>query len=267
MYGLTERGSADPGYGARVRRDADAPRGGGRAGRRHAAQGADGRASSPRNRIGPVRDQYAGVGRRPGLYGAAAGAGAGTVRAGHQRAGLGDGAPRRSGGSTSPPTTSASGGCCPSVRGEKHEAYAITEEFAGSDVSALKATARRDGDEYVDQRHQVARHVVQPRRLRLRRGGAESASGDHVLLVVDLPWPGVEVVRTPHYSHNIADEHPIVAFNDVRVPVAHLVGTEGETDDVHPGLVPVRANDGGRAMRRRRATPGRRDDGVRAEPR
>ena len=34
----------------------------------------------------------------------------------------------------------------PAVRGEKHEAYAITEEFAGSDVSALEATARRDGD-------------------------------------------------------------------------------------------------------------------------
>jgi acyl-CoA dehydrogenase len=37
----------------------------------------------------------------------------------------------------------------PAVRGEKHEAYAITEEFAGSDVSALEATARRVGDEYV----------------------------------------------------------------------------------------------------------------------
>src|SRR6201991_929278 len=37
----------------------------------------------------------------------------------------------------------------PSVRGEKHEAYAITEEFAGSDVSELATTARRDGDEYV----------------------------------------------------------------------------------------------------------------------
>jgi alkylation response protein AidB-like acyl-CoA dehydrogenase len=52
--------------------------------------------------------------------------------------------------------------------------------------------------------------------------------GEHVLLVVDLPWPGVEVVRTPHYSHHIADEHPIVAFNGVRVPVQNLVGAEGE---------------------------------------
>ncbi len=37
----------------------------------------------------------------------------------------------------------------PAVRGERHECYAITEEFAGSDVSALEATARLDGDAYV----------------------------------------------------------------------------------------------------------------------
>jgi len=33
----------------------------------------------------------------------------------------------------------------PAVRGEREECYAITEEGAGSDVSALVATARRDG--------------------------------------------------------------------------------------------------------------------------
>ncbi len=37
----------------------------------------------------------------------------------------------------------------PTVRGEKVECYAITEEHAGSDVGELAATARRDGDEYV----------------------------------------------------------------------------------------------------------------------
>ncbi len=37
----------------------------------------------------------------------------------------------------------------PTIAGEKHECYAITEENAGSDVSDLEATARRDGDEYV----------------------------------------------------------------------------------------------------------------------
>ena len=117
----------------------------------------------------------------------------------------------------------------PSVRGEKHEAYAITEEFAGSDVSALTATARRDGDEYVidgTKWHVTSFNLADYVFVEAVLSEGEHA-GDHVLLVVDLPWPGVEVVRTPQYSHNIADEHPIVAFNQVRVPVANLVGEEG----------------------------------------
>ena len=118
----------------------------------------------------------------------------------------------------------------PAVRGEKHEAYAITEEFAGSDVSGLAATARRDGDEYVV--NGVKWHVTSFNladyvfvQAVLDNG---PFAGEHVLLVVDLPWPGVEVVRTPHYSHHIADEHPIVSFTDVRVPASHLVGSEGQ---------------------------------------
>ena len=35
----------------------------------------------------------------------------------------------------------------PTVRGERHECYAITEEGAGSDVDAIASTVRRDGDE------------------------------------------------------------------------------------------------------------------------
>ena len=118
----------------------------------------------------------------------------------------------------------------PTVRGEKHEAYAITEEFAGSDVSDLAATARREGDEYVI--NAVKWHVTSFNladyvfvQAVLENG---DHAGDHVLLVVDLPSPGVEVVRTPQYSHHIADEHPIVAFTDVRVPATHLVGAEGQ---------------------------------------
>ncbi|MBS1696303.1 MAG: acyl-CoA dehydrogenase family protein [Actinobacteria bacterium] len=117
----------------------------------------------------------------------------------------------------------------PSVRGEKHEAYAITEEFAGSDVSALQTTARRDGDEYVVDGvkwHVTSFNLADYVFVEAVLSEGEHA-GDHVLLVVDLPWPGVEVVRTPHYSHHIADEHPIVAFRGVRVPAANLVGAEG----------------------------------------
>ena len=50
---------------------------------------------------------------------------------------------------------------------------------------------------------------------------------EHLLFLVDLPSPGVSVVRTPAYSHTISHHHPIVEFSDVRVPAANLVGSEG----------------------------------------
>ena len=118
----------------------------------------------------------------------------------------------------------------PAVRGEKHEAYAITEEFAGSDVSALETTARRDGDDYIINGvkwHVTSYNLADYLFVQARLVGGEY-EGDHVLLVVDLPSPGVEVVRSPQYTHHIADEHPIVSFTDVRVPATHLVGAEGE---------------------------------------
>jgi len=118
----------------------------------------------------------------------------------------------------------------PSVRGEKHEAYAITEEFAGSDVSALETTARRDGDDYVINGvkwHVTSYNLADYVFVQARLDGGDH-HGDHVLLAVDLPSPGVEVVRSPKYTHHIPDEHPIVSFTDVRVPATHLVGAEGE---------------------------------------
>jgi acyl-CoA dehydrogenase len=113
----------------------------------------------------------------------------------------------------------------PAVRGERHECYAISEEFAGSDVDAITATAKRDGDEYVVNAvkwHVTSFNVADYCFVQAKLDGA------HVLLVVDLPSPGVEVVRTPAYSHHIADQHPIVSFTDVRVPATHLVGSEGD---------------------------------------
>jgi acyl-CoA dehydrogenase len=48
------------------------------------------------------------------------------------------------------------------------------------------------------------------------------------MFFVDLPSPGVRVVRTPAYTHTIGHAHPIVAFEGVRVPAANLVGNEGD---------------------------------------
>ncbi|HUG87229.1 MAG TPA: acyl-CoA dehydrogenase family protein [Actinomycetota bacterium] len=118
----------------------------------------------------------------------------------------------------------------PTIRGERHECYAITEEGAGSDVDAIEARARHDGDDYVLNgvkwhvtSFNVADHVFFQAKL---DGGPNE--GAHAMFIVDSDTPGVRVVRTPRYSHSYPDEHPIVAFEDVRVPTANLIGEEGD---------------------------------------
>ncbi len=118
----------------------------------------------------------------------------------------------------------------PTVRGEMQECYAITEEEAGSDVSDLQATARRDGDSYV--LNGVKWHVTsfnEAAYVFFQAVLTEGAhAGEQALFVADVDAPGVRVVRTPSYSHTISHHHPIVAFEDVRVPTSHLVGTESD---------------------------------------
>ena len=114
----------------------------------------------------------------------------------------------------------------PTIRGERHECYAITEENAGSDVDAIEATARRDGDDYV--LDGVKWHVTSANLSDYCIFQAKLASGDHAMFLVDLDTPGVRVVRTPSYTHTSAHHHPIVAFEGVRVPAANLIGSEGD---------------------------------------
>jgi alkylation response protein AidB-like acyl-CoA dehydrogenase len=118
----------------------------------------------------------------------------------------------------------------PAIRGEREECYAITEEGAGSDVDAIEATVRRDGDEYVldgEKWHVTSYNSADFAFFQGKLVGGEHA-GEHAMLLVDLPSPGVTVLRTPAYSHTISHHHPIVAFTDVRVPASHLVGAEGD---------------------------------------
>ena len=118
----------------------------------------------------------------------------------------------------------------PSVRGERHECYAITEEGAGSDVDAIASTVRRDGDDYV--LNGVKMHVTSfntANYILFQGKIAEGEhAGEHAMLFVDHDTPGIRVVRVPRYSHTYADQHAIVAFEDVRVPASNLIGSEGD---------------------------------------
>jgi acyl-CoA dehydrogenase len=118
----------------------------------------------------------------------------------------------------------------PTIRGERTECYAISEENAGSDVDAIAATARLEGDGYV--LNGIKWHVTSANhadhaffQAKLTTG---PHAGEHAMFIVDLDTPGVRVVRTPLYTHTYDAHHPVIAFEDVRVPVANMVGGEGD---------------------------------------
>lgn len=117
----------------------------------------------------------------------------------------------------------------PTIAGEKHECYAITEPDAGSDVAAILATAHRDGDQYVlngEKWHVTSANFADYVFFQAKLVGGSQA-GEHALFIVDMDTPGVRHVRTPKYSHTYAHHHWEMAFEDVRVPLTHLVGAEG----------------------------------------
>ncbi len=118
----------------------------------------------------------------------------------------------------------------PAISGDREECYAITEEGAGTDVDAIDAIAYRDGGQYVlngVKWHVTSFNTADFAFFQARLAGGPH-HGEHAMFLVDLPSPGVRVVRTPAYAHTISHHHPIVQFTDVRIPAANLVGAEGD---------------------------------------
>lgn len=118
----------------------------------------------------------------------------------------------------------------PTVDGDIHECYAITEAGAGSDVDGIQATARRDGDDYVlngEKWHVTSANLASYVFFQAKLADGPNA-GRHVLFFVDMDAPGVDCVRVPQYSHTYGHHHWEMRFTDVRVPAENLVGTEGD---------------------------------------
>ena len=118
----------------------------------------------------------------------------------------------------------------PLMTGKRKECYAITESGAGSDVESIEAIAKRVPDGYrisgekwyVTSANHADYFIVQ---ARLDSGPHK---GTHSLFFVDQGTPGIELVRTPLFSHTFSDHHPIYRFNDVLVPESQRLGTEGD---------------------------------------
>jgi glutaryl-CoA dehydrogenase (non-decarboxylating) len=120
----------------------------------------------------------------------------------------------------------------PQARGEKIAAFAQTEPDIGSDVAAMKTTARRDGDVYrlngektwislatkADHYLVIARHDPQ----------AEPAYKGLSAFIVTRDMPGVTTGDLHGKLGVRAGSTGWIHFDDVAVPVENRLGEEGE---------------------------------------
>jgi alkylation response protein AidB-like acyl-CoA dehydrogenase len=115
----------------------------------------------------------------------------------------------------------------PAILGERRDAYAITEERAGSDPTMVETVARRDGGGWImngEKWHVTAGDVADFFLVHAHVDGDPDLA---TVFLVDKDTPGVELVRTPKYMHTFVFEHPIFAFHDVRLGDDAVLGEVG----------------------------------------
>ena len=121
----------------------------------------------------------------------------------------------------------------PALRGELHDAYAVTEAGAGSDPSTIETTARRtesgwtiDGEKwFVTYGDVAAVYIVMAKAL---VDGGELPT----LFLVDAGLDGISVVDDPPFTHSYPHGHPTIRFDGVEVGEDAVIGGLGGGDDL-----------------------------------
>lgn len=113
------------------------------------------------------------------------------------------------------------------ITGKKQISLAISEPYAGSDVAALRTTAKRVGDHYIVEgtKKWITGGLIADFLTTAVRTGDEGMSGLSLLLI-DRHAPGVKVRKMPTQfdnSHNTT----FIEFDNVKVPAQNLIGEEG----------------------------------------
>jgi len=109
-------------------------------------------------------------------------------------------------------------------------AYALTEAGSGSDSAAMRSIAKRDGDEYV--LNGSKRFITNAGVANLYTVFAKTdPDGGHAgisAFLVEGDTPGFQVTRLEPKMGISGSTTGELAFDDVRIPAANLLGAEGE---------------------------------------
>src|SRR6185312_5793523 len=112
--------------------------------------------------------------------------------------------------------------------GELITAVAMTEPGAGSDLSGIRTSARRDGDNYVvnGAKTFITNGINADLVITVVRTGEDRHNGLS-LLIVERGTDGFERGRNLDKLGLHSQDTAELSFSDARVPVANLLGEEG----------------------------------------
>jgi len=117
----------------------------------------------------------------------------------------------------------------PLARGDMLGAFALTEPHAGSDASALRTTARRDGDHYV--LNGVKQFITSGKHadVCIVMAVTDKAAGRRGISAFWVPTntPGYIVARVEDKLGQHSSDTAQIVLEDCRIPVANRIGDEG----------------------------------------
>ncbi|MBX3045526.1 MAG: acyl-CoA dehydrogenase family protein [Anaerolineales bacterium] len=119
----------------------------------------------------------------------------------------------------------------PQATGEKYACFGLTEPGAGSDVAGMKATARREGDEYVlnGEKMWISLASKAHHALIVARTNPDADPHDGLsAFIVELDRKGITTGDIHGKLGMRAGSTGYIAMQDVRVPVENRLGEEGE---------------------------------------
>ncbi|ACC69369.1 acyl-CoA dehydrogenase family protein [Paraburkholderia phymatum] len=118
----------------------------------------------------------------------------------------------------------------PLARGEMLGAFCLTEPQAGSDASALRTTATRDGDGYM--LNGVKQFITSGKNgnVAIVMAVTDKNAGKRGIsaFIVPTETPGYLVARLEEKLGQHSSDTAQIVFDNCRVPAANLIGSEGE---------------------------------------
>jgi len=113
--------------------------------------------------------------------------------------------------------------------GELQASYCLSEADAGSDVASMRCQAVRDGDDYIlnGSKHWITNAGISDTYTVFAKTDQTAGGRGITCFLVEKGW-GIQVSRYEHKMGIRASPTGEIVLNDVRVPVSHRIGEEGE---------------------------------------